>query len=60
MRTYPDNPDKDGYIEALKRLRHVIIMFRLGYGSREMAMARINLKNRFPEAVEAFDWELGD
>src|SRR5215211_6438230 len=38
-RTYPNNPDKDGYIESLKRLRHLMILFRLGYGSREMSMA---------------------
>src|SRR5215211_1831172 len=38
-RTYPNNPDKDGYIESLKRLRHIMILFRLGYGSREMSMA---------------------
>src|SRR5215212_1393645 len=23
---YPDNPDKDGYIKALERLRHIMIM----------------------------------
>src|SRR5215213_8882464 len=32
IRTYPNNPGKDDYIEALKRLRNAMIMFRLGYG----------------------------
>ena len=58
-RTYPNNPDKDGYIEALKRLRHLMIMSKLGYGSREMSMAFVNSKNRYPEAYEAFEKELG-
>jgi hypothetical protein len=57
-KTYPNNPDKDGYIEALGRLRHLMIMFGLGYGSREMAMARTNLDHRYPDAVEAFKKEL--
>jgi hypothetical protein len=37
-RTYPNNPDKDSYLRSLERLRHVMILFKLGYGSREMAM----------------------
>ncbi len=35
-----------------------MIMFRLGYGDRIRAMARTNLKNRYPEAYEAFEREL--
>jgi hypothetical protein len=46
--TYPNNPDKDNYLTKLERLRHVMILFRLGYGSREMAMLRVNSKRRFP------------
>ncbi|MDP9438429.1 MAG: hypothetical protein M3P49_06770 [Actinomycetota bacterium] len=57
-RTYPNNPDKDNYIKSLERLRHVMILFKLGYGSREMAMKRVNSKNRYPEAYEAFEGEL--
>lgn len=57
-RTYPNNPDKDNYLKSLKGLRHVMILFRLGYGSREMAMKRVNSKNRYPEAHEAFKREL--
>jgi hypothetical protein len=55
---YPDNLDKDSYLKSLERLRHVMIMFRLGYGSREMAMVRVNSSRRYPEAYEAFEREL--
>jgi hypothetical protein len=57
-RTYPGNPDKDGYLESLERLRHVMILSKLGYGSREMNMARVNSSRRYPEAYEAFEKEL--
>ncbi len=59
-RFYPNNLDKGRYLEALERLRHVMILFRLGYGSREMAMLSVNSKRRYPEAFEAFDRELRD
>jgi len=58
--TYPDNPDKDGYLKSLERLRHVMILFGLGYGSREMNMLRVNSRRRYPEAYEAFEKELED
>lgn len=57
-RTYPNNPDKDDYLEALERLRHHMIMFKLGYGDRIRARAFTNGKNRYPEAHEAFKREL--
>src|SRR5215212_6701732 len=50
---YPRNPDKDDYLNSLERLRHVMILFKLGYGSREMAMVRVNSGKRYPEAHEA-------
>src|SRR5215203_5254390 len=59
-KTYPDNPDKDDYLKSLERLRHVLILFKLGYGSREMAMLRVNSGKRLPEAYEAFKKELED
>ena len=59
-KTYPNNLDKDTYFRSLERLRHVMILFRLGYGSREMAMKLVNAKNRYPEAHEAFEGELGN
>jgi len=57
---YPNNPDKDDYLKRLERLRHVMILFRLGYGSREMNMLRVNSSGRYPEAYEAFERELVD
>lgn len=59
-RTYPNNPDKDDYLKALERLRNVMILFELGYGSREMAMLKVNSRRRYPEAFEAFKGELED
>jgi hypothetical protein len=35
-----------------------MIMSKLGYGSREMSMALVNAKCRYPEARNAFDEEL--
>jgi hypothetical protein len=37
-----------------------MILFRLGYGSREMNMLRINSKKRYPAAYGAFEEELED
>jgi len=59
-RTYPNNPDKDEYLKSLERLRHVTILFKLGYGSREMAMLKVNTSRKYPEAREAFERELED
>ncbi len=59
-RTYPNNPDKDDYLKSLERLRNVMILFKLGYGSREMAMLKVNSSRRYPEAYEAFEEELED
>ncbi len=59
-RMYPANPDKEKYLKSLERLRHVMILFKLGYGSREMAMLKVNSKRRYPEAFEAFERELED
>ena len=59
-KTYPNNPDKDNYLEALIRLRHHMILIVLGYGDRIMAMAFTTLKNKYPEAHEAFEEELND
>jgi hypothetical protein len=57
---YPNNPDKEGYLKSLERLRYVLIMFKLGYGSREMNILKVNSGQRFPEACEAFEKELED
>jgi len=37
-----------------------MILFGLGYGSREMNMLRVNSRRRYPEAYEAFEKELED
>ncbi len=37
-----------------------MILFKLGYGSREMAMLKVNSSKRYPEAYEAFERELED
>ena len=56
---YPNDQDKDDYLKSLERLRHIMILFRLGYGSQEMAMRKVNSKNRcYPEALDAFGEEL--
>ena len=57
-KTYSNNPDKDGYLKSLERLRHVMILFKLGYGSREMNMLKVNSSKRYPEAYDAFEREL--
>jgi len=57
---YPNNPDKESYLKALARLRHLMVLFKLGCRSREMSMALTNLKNRYPEAHEALKKELED
>ena len=57
-RTYPNNPDKDDYLKSLERLRHIMLLSKLGYGSREMAMLRVNSKRPYPEAFEVFEQEL--
>ena len=58
-RVFPNNPEKDSYLEALKRLRDLMILFKLGYGDQPMSYAVTTLKNRYPEAYEAFEAELG-
>lgn len=56
--TYPNNPDKPHYITRLERLRHLMILSKLGYGSKEMSMALTNSKRRYPEAAGAFEGEI--
>ena len=47
-RRYPANPDKDDYLESPERLRTILLLFKLGYGSREMAMLKVNSKGGIP------------
>jgi hypothetical protein len=37
-----------------------MILFKLGYGSREMAMLRVSSMRGYPEAHETFEEELKD
>lgn len=57
-RAYPANPDKERYLQKIGRLRYVMILKKLGYGDRMIAMAFTNLKRAYPEAHEAFRREL--
>ena len=59
-RAYPANPDKDGYLEKIGRLRYVMILKKRGYVDGMIAMAFTNLSNAYPEAHEAFRKELED
>lgn len=56
--TYPNNPDKPFYIRRLEKLRHLMILSKLGYGGREMSMALTNGKRTYPEAAAAFEEEI--
>lgn len=60
VRKYPNNPDKPDYLKSLKRLRHLMILFKLGYGCQIMSYAYTNQKKSYPEAYEAFKRELED
>lgn len=57
-KTFPNNPDKPFYMAKLRKLKTLMILSRLGYGSREMSMALTNSTRRYPEAHEAFEGEL--
>lgn len=54
----PEPGESDTYLEKLERLRYLMILKKLGYGDRMIAMALTNLKNSYPEAHEAFKMEL--
>lgn len=58
-RTYPSNPGKERYLEKIGQLRYVMILKKLGYVDRMIAMAFTNLRNAYPEAYKAFNQELG-
>jgi hypothetical protein len=57
-RAYPANPDKKRYLRKIGRLRYVMILKKLGYVDRMIAMAFTNLRNAYPEAHKAFEKEL--
>lgn len=57
-RELPEPGESDRYLEKLKRLKYLMILYKLGYGDRMIAMAFTNLRNSYPEAYEVFKKEL--
>jgi hypothetical protein len=56
---WPDSEAKDCYLKDLKRLRDVMLHLRkLRYGGFAMGMIYGKLKNKYPEAHQAFNEEL--
>lgn len=55
----PDSNYKEKWLKDLKELRKIMILFKLGYGGYAMGMIFGMLRNRHPEAHEAFEMELG-
>ena len=56
---WPDSEGKDRYLTDLMRLRDIMIHSKkLGYGSYAMGMIYEKLRNKYPEAHEAFEEEL--
>jgi hypothetical protein len=56
----PDSAYRDKWLKDLRELRKIMILFKLGYGGYAMGMIYGKLKNRHPEAREAFEKELED
>ncbi len=50
--TYPTNPDMDGSLKSLERLRHIMSFPKLGYGSPKIAVLKVNSKTRYPKPFE--------
>ena len=57
-RELPEPGESERYLEKLKQLRELMILYKLGYRDRMIAMAFTNLKNSYPEAYVAFKKEL--
>ncbi len=58
-RELPDSQEKKKYLEELSRFKTAMIHMKLGYGSQPMAYILTIWKDRYPEAYEAFEEELG-
>lgn len=56
----PESEHREKWIKDLRELRKIMILFRLGYGGYAMGMIYGKLKNRHPEAHDAFKRELED
>jgi hypothetical protein len=59
MRDLPDSEERDKYLKELRSFKNAMIHMRLGYGSQPMAYILTIWKDRYPEAYEAFEEELG-
>lgn len=58
---WPESEARESYLRDLKRLRDVMIHSKkLKYGGCAMGMIYGKLKNKYPEAHEAFKKELGN
>ena len=61
VEAWPQSETKDSYLRDLKRLRDLMIHSKkLGYGGFAMGMIYGRLKNKYPQAHEAFKKELED
>ncbi len=58
-RELPDSQEKKKYLEELSSFKTAMIHMKLGYGSQPMAYILTIWKDRYPEAHEAFQEELG-
>lgn len=56
---WPDSEAKDNYLRDLRQLRDVMIQSKkLGYGGYAMSVIYRKLKDRHPQAYEAFEKEI--
>jgi hypothetical protein len=56
---WPDSEARDSYLRDLKQLRDLMIHSKkLGYGGYAMSMVYAKLRNKYPEAHDAFGREL--
>ncbi len=56
---WPDSEETDKYLRDLKRLRHLMIHSKIGYGSQATGHLKASLRNKYPVACEACEEELG-
>ena len=47
------------HLRGLMRLRELMIRSKMGYGSQVTGYYKANLRDKYPEAYEAFKKELG-
>ncbi len=58
-RELPDSEEKEKYLKELRSFKNAMVHMKLGYGSQPMAYILTIWKDRYPEAYEAFEEELG-